>query len=190
MKDIIIGDKVFDENGILCNVVACTDVMENRPCFLVKFSDGTKIICDENHEWLTFSAKARQSLRNSRKNNREFIFDGQSSKRTIASIKTTSEISNSLIVNNGCWAGLLEHSVQVSKPLQLPEIYLPIDPYVLGAWLGDGNSSEAGFTSSDQFIIDEIVARGVNVTKRSSKYGYGLTGGLIKYLREINLINN
>ena len=34
---------------------------------------------------------------------------------------------------------------------------VPIDPYILGAWLGDGNHEGNGFTSADQEIVKEFV---------------------------------
>ena len=38
------------------------------------------------------------------------------------------------------------HSVPLALPLQLPERPLEIDPYLLGLWLGDGNSREPAIT--------------------------------------------
>jgi len=35
------------------------------------------------------------------------------------------------------------HKIWVTEPLELPEADLPIDPYVLGLWLGDGSSSNS-----------------------------------------------
>jgi len=34
----------------------------------------------------------------------------------------------------------------MSKAVELPEKELPIDPYILGLWLGDGDSSKPAFT--------------------------------------------
>lgn len=33
------------------------------------------------------------------------------------------------------------YRVPMNKPLGLPKIELPIEPYALGCWLGDGDSS-------------------------------------------------
>ena len=40
--------------------------------------------------------------------------------------------------------------------LDLPDTVLPLDPYLLGAWLGDGHSRSAAITSADPWIIDQI----------------------------------
>lgn len=34
------------------------------------------------------------------------------------------------------------HSIGMPSPLQLPQMILPIDPYILGVWLGDGHSND------------------------------------------------
>jgi replicative DNA helicase len=52
------------------------------------------------------------------------------------SVKTTLEIMESLKVEGeNRW----NHSVPTIKPLELPDAELPIQPYSLGAWLGDGS---------------------------------------------------
>ena len=52
------------------------------------------------------------------------------------------------------------HSIAVCGPLDYPEHDLPVAPYTLGAWLGDGHSNGARITSADQQIIDAIGADG------------------------------
>ena len=42
--------------------------------------------------------------------------------------------------------GDTNHSIPLTGALQLPELNLPLDPYVLGAWLGDGSSGTGDFT--------------------------------------------
>ncbi|GAH65357.1 unnamed protein product, partial [marine sediment metagenome] len=46
-------DQIFDENGQICNVIAVTNIMYNRPCYRVGFNDKSEIIADENHLWVT-----------------------------------------------------------------------------------------------------------------------------------------
>ncbi len=52
MENIKAGDQVFDENGKVCSVVACTEVMHDRLCYEVAFSDGGTIVADAQHQWL------------------------------------------------------------------------------------------------------------------------------------------
>ena len=51
MGDIQVGDEVFGEDGKPTKVIAVTEVMNNRPCYKVNFSDGQSIIADAEHLW-------------------------------------------------------------------------------------------------------------------------------------------
>lgn len=61
MGDIKIGDEVFDEKGLPCRVLSVTDVMENHECYEVVFDDGSSIIADAEHRWLTDTRSSRVS---------------------------------------------------------------------------------------------------------------------------------
>jgi replicative DNA helicase len=54
MGEVQVGDYLIDADGKPTRVVAATGVLQGRPCFEVEFSDGTLIIADENHQWLTW----------------------------------------------------------------------------------------------------------------------------------------
>ncbi|HEY6310430.1 MAG TPA: DNA translocase FtsK, partial [Streptosporangiaceae bacterium] len=60
MGEVQPGDEVFDENGQPCTVTAATSVMLGRPCYEVKFSDGTVIVADAEHLWRTSTVAGRQ----------------------------------------------------------------------------------------------------------------------------------
>ena len=51
MGELNPGDWVFDEYGQPCRVTFATNVMHNRPCYRVKFSDGSEIVADADHQW-------------------------------------------------------------------------------------------------------------------------------------------
>ena len=51
MGDLTINDQVFDEKGEPIRILVVSEVWNNRPCYEVKFSDGSVIIADENHDW-------------------------------------------------------------------------------------------------------------------------------------------
>ena len=192
MGDIVPGDRVFDENGKPCNVVAVTGVMTERPCYKVVFSDGTEIIADENHQWLTENSNTRGSIdRQSRRQPSETAND-QRHKCLKPSLVTTGEIANTLRSYVGTKAETLNHAVRVCGPVLYCEEDqpLPVAPYVLGAWLGDGNSDGAAITTADAEMVQSMEDAGHTVTKRAAKYLYGLNGGLLQDLRKLDLINN
>ena len=51
MGEISVGDKVYSPSGEAINVVATTEIMYERECYRVSFSDGTNIVADGQHEW-------------------------------------------------------------------------------------------------------------------------------------------
>ena len=67
------------------------------------------------------------------------------------SIRTTEEIVSSL--KTIC--GRNNHSIPLAQPIEIEEKDLSINPYVLGAWLGDGTSKDGAITSADFEIIDK-----------------------------------
>lgn len=61
MADLKPGDCVFDEHGQPTAVVAVSDVMIGRECFEVEFSDGSVIVADADHLWVTDTVADRLS---------------------------------------------------------------------------------------------------------------------------------
>src|SRR3954466_5967770 len=53
MGHLEVGDEVFDETGAPTTVVAATEEMNDRPCYEVRLSDGSRFIADLEHLWLT-----------------------------------------------------------------------------------------------------------------------------------------
>ena len=86
------------------------------------------------------------------------------------------------------------YRVPITEPLQLADADLPIDPYVLGAWLGDGDTHDAGMTSGDDdrdFIRGQFHAEGFATVMRKDPRGnrWGVYG-LHQPLRENGLLGN
>lgn len=52
------GCEVFAPDGSVARVVAATDVMRDRPCYLVRFEEGEEITADAGHMWVTATAAA------------------------------------------------------------------------------------------------------------------------------------
>jgi len=50
MRDLAVGDTVFDSNGEQCKVVGKSGI-HNRECYEVKFDDKTSVVCDDVHLW-------------------------------------------------------------------------------------------------------------------------------------------
>jgi len=143
MLKIKIGTSVFDEVGNPCKVKFVSEIMLNRPCYRVYFSDGTKIVCDERHEWITQCRASRKSY-------------GRAVKPTIHPKKrTTKEILDTLSIYRKDGEKELNHSIKITMPIKTRSKKLIIDPYLLGLWLGDGESN-GGWIYCNQYDIEEL----------------------------------
>lgn len=149
MGDLRKGAEVFDEHGRPTRVVAATEAMLGRPCFEVEFSDGSCIVADGSHQWATVQAQRRQTK-----------------DRGTVSIVTTEEMARTL--RTTC-DGRMNHYVAVAGALHRPARTLPMDPYVLGIWLGDGIASCAAYSKPDDEIAEHVKACGYEVWRRPSE---------------------
>ena len=157
MARVEVGDALIGADGRPTQVVAATDVMVGRPCYEVSFSDGSTIVADAQHQWLTETRASRRAAQDALKNHRP--------RRSQASIHTTEQLAATLRCETS--DRRLNHSVTNAQALQLPTQDLLVPPYVLGAWLGDGSSASAQITSADPGIIIRLEAEGLSV--RASK---------------------
>jgi deoxycytidine triphosphate deaminase len=183
MEQLGVGDQVFDERGLPCLVVGATEVMVGRPCRQVVFSDGSTIVADDQHLWQTCSKAGREHGHH---------------RTTLA---TTAQIAQRLLVR-----GEYNHQVALAGPAQYPPAPLPIDPYVLGVWLGDGTSTKSEITCADEPVLQEIANAGYAVERQAGRYQYGIGGvghtrdmltgrfignsSLSSTLRSLNLLGN
>jgi replicative DNA helicase len=153
MGEVKVGDFVLGSDGRPTRIVAATDVMTGRPCYSVHFSDGSILVADEQHQWLTENRASRRSAQQARTGYHRYR-----NQKTIAAVRTTAEIAQTLRCETA--DGRLNHSVQLAPALQLPDAELPVPPYTLGAWLGDGTSAATQITSDDPEILVRIEADG------------------------------
>ncbi|HAN72815.1 MAG TPA: replicative DNA helicase, partial [Actinobacteria bacterium] len=58
--DLRPGDWVLGDDGRPARVRAVSEIWQDRPCFRVEFSDGTSIVADAEHEWLTHTRATRR----------------------------------------------------------------------------------------------------------------------------------
>lgn len=97
-------------------------------------------------------------------------------------------------------SGHTNFAIPLPQPLALPETDLRVPPYVLGAWLGDGDTAGAGFTQNDHqvddqdrsdmdYLIAELRAEGYGAGKGAAKAGNRvLVQGLLPDLRAVGVI--
>lgn len=151
MGDVAVGDELLGDDGRPTRVVAATDVMLGRPCYEVEFSDGTVIVADAAHQWLTETRASRKSAQAA-----AVGYNRHKNQRTFAAVRTTAEIAETLRCPTQ--DRRLNHSVVNARALDLPDREFLVPPYTLGAWLGDGTSAAAQITAADPEIIMRIEA--------------------------------
>lgn len=181
------GDLIFGERGQPITVTAVHPIEQQPEAWALVFDDGSRIESCVDHLWFTYTAKDLAAMtrrdpewRARRRATRERRGTGQkpwlaelNSKREyqapppLGGVRTTAEIVKTLTTAKG----RTNHAMPVAGALHLPEAALPVDPYVLGAWLGDGTTAGAGFTCADMELINEIRAAGYSVRNGGLKAG-------------------
>ena len=141
MGELSPGEEIFAGDGSTTRVTFTTPVMTGHECFRVKFSDGAEVVADADHQWVTTTLWGR-------------------TERWSPAVVTTRDIAATLRARDG---HALNHAVETCGPLEYPAQELPIEPYTLGAWLGDGTTTASSITSTDPEILDEIGRDGYTV---------------------------
>lgn len=140
--NLVVGDEVIGLNGEFKKVVAVHPKCQ-LDC-LIEFTNGEKIQCHENHEWKFYD-------RNKRKLRLE-----------------ETKVYEKCKLEAGARTGR-GHRYNFQLP---PHDYvigeqkdLPLDPYTLGVWLGDGANKNPRIANpiSDIDIVNKIVSNGVKV---------------------------
>ncbi len=158
MGAVRVGDHLLGADGRPTTVVAATEVMLDRPCYEVEFSDGTVLVADADHQWLTADRAARRA--------RQLADLRGIPARIEPAVRTTAEIASTLRCRTA--DGRLNHSVDTASALQLPRADLLIEPYTLGVWLGDGTTATADFSSADPEIAEYVAAEGYRVEESTA----------------------
>ena len=169
VETVAVGDYVFSPDGTPVLVTGKSDIYE-EDLYEVETSDGQVITCDGDHLWT--------------------VRFGSPSQRPFVTLSTR-EILHKL--ENESWRemGNLPTLPSVS-PVHYPERDLPIDPYVLGVWLGDGGSYGAaiGCSYADMPQMREQVEACGYQTTHNPKFQQFNVLGLYEQLRQQNLLQN
>lgn len=111
-------------------------------------------------------------------------------KRALPKVLTTAQMADSVMVDGGSRAN---YSIPVAQPVRYPEADLPVDPYVLGAWLGDGNSSGSrAWASEDPEIINALADAGLETAEHHAVGNHIVyhVKGLRPLLGPLGVLNN
>lgn len=155
MGDIQAGQTVFDSDGQPVKVLAASEIWLGRKCFEVTFEDGATIVCDDNHEW-------------------NVLWGQDSIEKTMNVVEMRAKLRDP----KGC----SQIRIANTSALYLPDADLPIEPYLLGAWIGDGHASSGRLSKSDE-LFGIIESRGGVLGARSAD---GRTGVVTRTVQGLN----
>jgi predicted phage terminase large subunit-like protein len=147
-----IGDMVFTPNGRSTKVISTSE--EDLATMEVELSNGDIIKTHPNHEWKVYSRPDKKWIVCETR----YFLEGKRKEKK--KIKLTSGVM-------GKRGSRYLFQVPNTRPLQYKTQKLLIDPYVLGAWLGDGSSYEPYicYAFKDKAVVDAIEKRGTLILK-------------------------
>ena len=160
--ELVVGDEVISPNGSFVKVTAV-----HPPCkmeYEVTFSNGEKIICHGDHEWKVYNRhKQKECLMETR--------------------QMANDYENDLVGRGHRYYYMLPKR----EPFEGTEQYLPVDPYVLGVWLGNGRTNHpdiCGTKDDTDIIVSEFERVGYPVSRSSQHKDTGVMYYSFKNLRE------
>ena len=138
--NLVVGDEVIGMDGEFKRIIAVHPKCQLD--VLIEFTNGEKIQCHENHEWLFYNRHSGSEQ-----------------------LRETKEWER-LPLETGGERGKRGHRYMLQVPgkqyIAGENKRLPLDPYVFGVWLGDGanRNPRIAWAKSDYPIMAEIGRRG------------------------------
>lgn len=182
------GDKIYGADGKLTTVTGVFP-QGKIPIYKMVLEDGRTILCCENHIWRVYDRRNGGSVKN-------------------LTVKELLPIYKNKRIHNGYKDGVQRtvdecyFAIPNNGAVEYEEKPLPIHPYFLGLWLGDGSSRRTAITTVDKEIIDYIheYAHSLGLSVRHDDIEYIISSGrmggrsdknpLLNTMKEYNLIRN
>ena len=169
--ELQVGDKVIGSNGDYVKIIARTPDFTDADLYEIEFNHKYKIIASSNHLWEVEkkSFKRVPGTKNKRIGREKVIM-------------TSEEIFN--------------YGTIIDKRLSIESVCTkyrarkyPIEPYLLGVWLGDGHSAGGRITGQDSEVFEKIKDIGYEVHDTSKDITKSIHG-IVGILKKINVFKN
>jgi RecB family exonuclease len=135
MADVRVGDLVIGSDGEPTRVMLKSGT-HDRPCFRVSFADGTSVVCDNVHLWKVATSRRQQVTHE--------VLDAQALFERHGQMVQEGRARSIWVV--------------AGAGIERPDIGgLPVEPWLLGAWLGDGDTRGNVFTVGPQDLDDMVI---------------------------------
>ena len=184
MKNLQVGDLVFGSDGVPTHVIGKSEVFYNRALYRVTTDDGHSLDVDGEHLWTVCIKRGTGVFRDY---TTEQLWLRQQGVGVKASRGGGTHIAPSKITAK------VRLPTLPQMPVAIHHIkHLPVDPYVLGIWLGNGASAQDHITSHTDDAVHvraEFERRGYATTDQKTKYVFG-TLGLKVALCDLGVLNN
>lgn len=174
MQDLKEGDDVFGIDGNAYKIVGKSDV-HNRPCYKVVFDDHSEIVCDDQHLWAV-----------------DYGADGARKVMGVEAIREAckqkdAQQSSGRKQKYSC-------RIPLAKPVEYMPADLPIDPYVLGVWIGDGKHTSGEICKEDTGVFTCVEECGYDVGPfcghNNGRTQSATIYGLVTKLRTLGVLGN
>lgn len=154
-------DRVVALDGSWSEIEYITPVKRCPVNYVITFSDGSKITCNSEHLWTV------EEVTQKNRNHRHYT------------CVETHTLTTQEILDIGV---TVKKNNKMQKRWRLPKFEgvqgdtqtLPIPPYLLGYWLGDGTSIDGSFTVGDEdleFFIERVHALGQTILSCTPQHG-------------------
>lgn len=160
-SDLCPGDYVFGEDGLPVRVKWNSGVYKCESQY-VCFADGFSLIAARQHEWVVYA-------------------DHDDHKGRVREIVETQKLCSRRNRRNPY--------IPADAIIYMPKRSLPVSPYLLGLWLGDGNSFDK-WVSCGPEDIEHLQPYAVEIKRDKTAYRVHLRGLETKDLRRIGVLRN
>lgn len=195
-------DVLFDESGLPTHILQIHPISIPESSYRIHFNDGTSIDACSEHLWVTWPHSALKSYARDtspgefppnwpiwKKSRSKNFASRQAQSETLTTQKifqTQHRISHGKPVAN--------HGIPCTLPLQLPHRPLPIDPYLLGYWLGNGSSRSSVICCHSQdieWLLNHIPdSQRTKIKDPQPNRAHFKVPSLTPFLIQLNLIGN
>gem|GEM_PF-2533639 len=174
-----VGDAVKGTSGEWVGVAGTSETHVGRDCYRVTLNDGRSIVCDADHLWT--------------------VRDRRRPRPGFETLTTADLISRGITYHNpGMNYDVRNFSLPPVAPLDGPDAELPVHPYLLGLWLGDGARRSATLfveARDADHIAARMEAAGAKITTRAKdsahceRFGFqvGQPGAFTTALRSLGI---
>lgn len=179
IEDLRPGDYVFAVDGTPTKVRAVSPVWKNRKVYRVFSNNGSFVVADAVHEWTVRLDRGHRVVTRVRKSGRV-----DPPREPAWTVRETEYLAQRTSPRRPL--------IPCAEALILPEIDLPIPPYTLGVWLGDGKN-DSGFITQGledaEHVMRRIAEEGFVTRAHANVLNTGILGLRVK-LRELGVFQN